>query len=132
MTMTKEEKAAATQQDMIEFGAVLRGGNEARIRAAFAIATTQPAVSMERYKETTLAAAFIFEYAAIVAKRPRYNDKIKKLFAELVLNEAGVTTLHRLNWDLKGSPQRFIELFAPFTDLSDEQLADVLHKATTK
>lgn len=127
--MTSEEQEAQIRQaettsaELIALGKAFRTGDKEAARRAYVRAITTPAVSMERYASTTLAAAFLFEYAGLIAKR--FTDEKKKLLAELVLMEEGLKTLHALYRDIKGSPHRFIELFGEFTNLTPEQLDEI-------
>jgi hypothetical protein len=128
---TPAELAVETRQEMIAFATTLREGTEDDVRAAFQAAASRKAVSEERYKETTLAAAFLFDYTAIVAKRPRYSEEKKRLFADLVLHEEGLATLRKLN-KLGGQAFRIVELLGPFTSHSKEELEEIVRRATAR
>lgn len=129
---TPEEKAAgirATLQEMKDFAKVLREGSEEQVREAFARAATRDAISMERSKETTLAAAFLFDYAHIVGREKRYAN-VCPLLAELVLKEQGLRTLLALH-EIDGSVDRVVKVhLGPHSDFSDGELTQIVRRAT--
>lgn len=132
---TPEEKAAlaasikATLQEMKDFAKVLREGSEEQVRKAFERAATRKAVSMERSKETTLAAAFLFDYAHIVVREKRY-ERVCPLLAELVLKEQGLRTLLALH-QIDGPVHRVVNVhLGPHSDLSAGELDQVVRRAT--
>lgn len=121
--------AAATQREMFAFAKTLREGDQDKVRKAFAAASTRDAVSMERHKETTLAAAFLFDYAHMIAQKDRYA-RVRALFAELVLKEQGLRTLLALH-QIDGSVHRVVKVhLGPHTDLSAGELDQIVRRAT--
>lgn len=123
VTPSNDDLAAASAKAAVALGQTIRDGSSAQITQAFQDAAGQPARSIERaYKPTTLAAVFIVDYTPIILRR--LSDDKKKLFASLVFgDEQTLREVRKI-----GSLERIAELLRPYSDLSEEEVADLVKR----